>query len=89
MFIEPFYFNRCNSDTFSFLFLHHKGQSTASFDKVSNTIVDCRNYRIQQCLIIRCTVNNLLLTDSRSNKYNSKMEDTRRIHTTYISILSQ
>ena len=25
-----------------------------------------------------------LLTDSRSNKYSSKIEDTRHIHTTYI-----
>ena len=27
---------------------------------------------------------NFLLTDSRSNKYSSKIEDTRHIHTTYI-----
>ena len=26
----------------------------------------------------------ILLTDSRSNKYSSKIEDTRHIHTTYI-----
>ena len=27
---------------------------------------------------------NFLLTDSRSNKYSSEIEDTRHIHTTYI-----
>ena len=31
----------------------------------------------------------ILLTDSKSNNYSSKIEDTRHIHTTYMYILLQ
>ena len=39
-----------------------------------------------QYFALYCTVSyeKFLLTDSRPNKYSSKIEDTRHIHTTYI-----
>ena len=34
--------------------------------------------------LITRSIYKIVLTDSRSNKYSSKIEDTRHIHTTYI-----
>ena len=36
-----------------------------------------------EIILLHC-YSKFLLTDSRSNKYSSKIEDTRHIHTTYI-----